>query len=114
MTTRRSATWGCSGRSPAGCTPGSSTASERRGPGVVAIDIQFTEPTTLRDDNALIEAVGRIGGVVLSTTEVGKNGSTNVLGGESVLSEFDARAANTVFCPTPAGPIARWSTKWRA
>lgn len=70
---------------------------------VVAIDIQFTEPTTELDDNALIEAVGRMGGVVLSTTEVGNGGSTRVLGGEEVLAQFDARAANTVIEPDPGG-----------
>ncbi|HEY5977308.1 MAG TPA: adenylate/guanylate cyclase domain-containing protein [Solirubrobacterales bacterium] len=73
------------------------------GAAVVAIDIQFTEPTKVREDNALIEAVGRMGGVVLSTTEVGKNGSTNVLGGDAVLREFGARAANTGVEPNSGG-----------
>ena len=74
---------------------------------VIAIDIQFTEPTTVRDDNALIEAVARAGGVVLSTTEVGKGGSTRVLGGDEVLAEVDARAANTVIEPDPGGTIRK-------
>jgi adenylate cyclase len=74
---------------------------------VVAIDVQFTEPTTVRDDNALIEAIARQGGVVLSTTEVGKGGSTRVLGGEEVLAEVDARAANTVIEPDPGGTFRK-------
>lgn len=74
---------------------------------VVAVDIQFTEPTTARDDNALIEAIGRMGGVVLSTTEVEAGGATRVLGGEEVLAEFDARAANTVIEPDPGGTIRK-------
>ena len=74
---------------------------------VVAIDIQFTEPTTPRDDNALIEAIARQRGVVLSTTEVGRGGSTQVLGGEEVLAEVDARAANTVIEPDPGGTIRK-------
>jgi len=75
----------------------------KAGAKTVAIDIQFTEPTVPREDNALIEAVGRKGGVILSTTEVGKGGSTNVLGGDEVLREFDARAANTGIEPDPGG-----------
>jgi adenylate cyclase len=74
---------------------------------VVAVDIQFTEETTLRDDNALVEAIGRMGGVVLSTTEVEGGGATRVLGGEEVLAQFDARAANTVIEPDPGGTIRK-------
>jgi len=70
---------------------------------VIAVDIQFTEQTTARDDNALIEAVARAGGVVLSTTEVDERGNSNVLGGEALLHEIDARAANTVIEPDPGG-----------
>jgi adenylate cyclase len=74
---------------------------------VVAVDIQFTEETNPRDDTALIEAVGRMGGVVLSTTEVEAGGRTNVFGGEEVLREFDARAANGNFELDPGGVIRR-------
>ena len=34
---------------------------------VIAYDVQFTEPTVVAEDNALIEAIGRAGNVVLST-----------------------------------------------
>ena len=75
---------------------------------VIAIDIQFTEPSAAwREDNALIEAVARAPGVILSTTEVGRGGSTRVLGGEEVLAEVDARAANTVIEPDPGGTIRK-------
>ena len=57
----------------------------RAGAKVIAFDVQFTEPTDPADDNALIEAIGRAGNMVLSTTEVGPHGATDVLGGEAVL-----------------------------
>ncbi len=74
---------------------------------VVAVDIQFTEETTPRQDNALIEAIGRMAGVVLSTTEVEVGGRTNVFGGEEVLREFDARAANGNYELDPGGTIRK-------
>ena len=58
----------------------------------IAYDVQFTEPTTPRQDNALIRAVQRAGNVVLSTTEVDENGESNVFGGEEVLKMIGARA----------------------
>jgi CHASE2 domain-containing sensor protein len=67
----------------------------RAGAKVIAFDVQFTEQTTPTDDNALISAVGRAGNVVLSTTDVGPGGSTNVLGGDDVLRQLGARAGNT-------------------
>lgn len=51
------------------------------GAAVIAYDVQFTEATNPRDDNALIMAVRRARNVVLATTEVGRNGSTNIFGG---------------------------------
>jgi adenylate cyclase len=74
---------------------------------VIAVDIQFTEQTDPRDDNALIEAVARAGGVVLSTTEVDRSGEANVLGGEELLHEINARAANTLIEPDPGGTIRK-------
>jgi CHASE2 domain-containing sensor protein len=58
---------------------------------VIAYDVRFTERTDTPDDNALIEAVGRAGNVVLSTTEVGEHGTTDVLGGDQVLRVRTAR-----------------------
>jgi adenylate cyclase len=64
---------------------------------VIAYDVQFTEPTNLRDDNALIRAIGRAterGEVVLATTEVGREGRTNVLGGDALVRQLGALVGN--------------------
>jgi adenylate cyclase len=79
----------------------------KAGAGEVAVDIQFTEPTVPKEDNALIYAVGRMGGVVLSTTEVDRNGDSNVFGGEEVLRQFDARAGSTIVDTDPGGTIRK-------
>jgi adenylate cyclase len=60
----------------------------------IAIDIQFTEETTPRQDNALVEAVAAAPGVVLATTETNKHGESRIFGGESVVHELGARAGN--------------------
>lgn len=77
----------------------------RAGAKVIAVDIQFTEPTDVTDDNALIAAVGRAGNVVLSTTDVGPHGSTTVLGGDAVLRQFHARAGEASVAPDTDGSI---------
>jgi len=79
----------------------------KAGAAEVAYDVQFTEPTVPREDNALIMAVGRFGGVVLSTTEVDENGNSNVFGGEDVLRQFDASAASTIVDTDPGGTIRK-------
>jgi adenylate cyclase len=79
----------------------------RAGARAIALDVQFTEPTVPRQDNALIEAVERAGGVVLSTTEVDARGHTGVLGGEAVVHQIGARAASTVVEPDPGGTIRK-------
>jgi adenylate cyclase len=73
---------------------------------VIAVDIQFTEPTTERQDSALIESVARAGGVILSTTET-EHGRSRIFGGEAVVHEIGARAANTVVVPEPGGKIRK-------
>ena len=77
----------------------------RAGARVIGVDIQFTESSDLRDDNALIEAIGRAGGVVLSTTEVLPGGRTTVLGGDAVLRRLGARAADTNTPPDSDGAL---------
>jgi adenylate cyclase len=77
------------------------------GANAIAYDVQFTEPTVPRQDNALIEAIGRAAGVVLSTTEVGHEGSTRVLGGDEVLEEVRARAANGNIVADPGGTFRK-------
>jgi adenylate cyclase len=75
---------------------------------VIAYDVQFTEPTTPKEDNALIEAVDRADNVVLSTTEVKGDGKTNVFGGDSVLRAIGATAGNTVVQPDTDGVLRRF------
>jgi CHASE2 domain-containing sensor protein len=77
----------------------------RAGAKVIAFDVQFTESTDPVDDNALIEAVGHARNMVLSTTEVGPHGSTDVLGGDALLRQLGARAANTSVIPDSDGVI---------
>jgi adenylate cyclase len=72
----------------------------------IAYDVQFTEPTKPREDEALIDAVARAGHVVLATTEVDDQGHTAVLGGDDVLTEANATAANSNF-PAEAGGVIR-------
>jgi adenylate cyclase len=67
----------------------------RAGARVIAYDVQFTEQTTLREDNALIEAVARTERVALGTSEADKRGRSNVFGGEQVLKQIGARSGNT-------------------
>jgi adenylate cyclase len=75
---------------------------------VIAYDVQFTEPTVPREDNALVRAVERADGVVLSTTEVNKRGESNVFGSEDVVEQIGARAANTVIQADPNGVLRRF------
>ena len=73
----------------------------------VVYDIQFTEPTTPREDNALITAVSRTTRagipVVLATEETDRQGNTSVFGGDAVLLDIGARAANSAFEPDSDG-----------
>ena len=65
----------------------------RAGARVIVYDVQFTEPTTPRADNALIDAVDRAHDVVLATAETDEHGKTNVLGGPELLASLGAQAA---------------------
>jgi len=71
----------------------------------IGVDIQFTEPSSLgiADDEALAGAIEGAPGVVLSTTEVNELGESNIFGGEAVVHEIHARAANGVVEPDPGG-----------
>ena len=76
---------------------------------VIAYDVQFTEATVPREDNALIRAVGRDRGhVVLSTTEVNPHGESGIFGGEGVVRSVGARAGNTVIQPDPDGVLRKF------
>jgi CHASE2 domain-containing sensor protein len=72
----------------------------------IVYDVQFTEPTTEREDLALFRAVRRAGDVVLATTETDGQGGTAVLGGDEGLAEIGAIAAMSDL-PTDAGGVIR-------
>jgi adenylate cyclase len=67
------------------------------GPKAIAYDIEFREPTVVREDNALINAVARAGPdtVVLADTQPNAEGESGVFGGQEVLDQIGARAGNT-------------------
>jgi adenylate cyclase len=77
----------------------------RDGARVIAYDIQFTERTVLKEDNALIEAVARAGNIVLATTEVDAQGRANVFGGEDVVRQVGARVGNANIRADPGGVL---------
>ena len=82
----------------------------RDGAEVIAYDVQFTEQTNPRDDNALITAVARAdrtSHVVLATTEVGSDGRTNIFGGDRVVEQVGAIPANGNLIPDPGDVIRR-------
>jgi len=79
------------------------------GVSTIVYDVQFTEPTSLQQDNALIEAVARATragiGVVLATEEVEGQGHTRIFGGDAVLREVGARAGNSTVFPDSDGTL---------
>lgn len=80
----------------------------------IAVDIQFTQQTDPADDNALIEAVGRASGkIALATTVVGRDGSTNILGGNSLLHELGARPATARLSVDTDGVVRRFPYGYR-
>jgi adenylate cyclase len=72
----------------------------------IVYDVQFTEPTQPKEDNALLDAVARAGNVVLATTEVDRGGGTNVFGGDDVVRDVRARAASANYV-NDAGRVVR-------
>jgi adenylate cyclase len=73
----------------------------------IAFDVQFTEQTTPRDDNALVDAVAKTRRVVLATTEVDDKGHTAIFGGDKVLKSIGARAGNTLLPNDGGGTLRR-------
>ena len=70
----------------------------------VVYDVQFTEPTTRREDLSLYRAVARARSVVLATSETDERGRSNVLGGDANLARAHARAAASNL-PTQSGGV---------
>jgi adenylate cyclase len=77
-------------------------------PKVIVYDIQFTEPSDDAEaDNALVLATRRAGNVVLSTTEVGEGGSTNVFGGKEFQDFARATVGNGLLPEDATGALRR-------
>jgi adenylate cyclase len=69
----------------------------RDGAKVIAYDIEFNEPSTAADDNALIEAARRAGNVVLATSRIDLAGKVPVFGGGEGLTYSRARVGSSLF-----------------
>jgi adenylate cyclase len=70
----------------------------KAGAKVIAYDVQFTEPSRFADaDNDLFFAVRSAKPVVLGTTEVASDGSTEIFGGGAGLKQSRATPANVNF-----------------
>ncbi|HTI32579.1 MAG TPA: CHASE2 domain-containing protein [Miltoncostaea sp.] len=77
---------------------------------VIVYDVQFTEPSRdVRQDLRLYDAIGRARNVVLATSEIGADGSTNVLGGDANLRAAGARAAAAYLPKDGRGVIRRFT-----
>jgi len=76
---------------------------------VIAMDIQFTQPTDPTDDQDLAEAIERAHGkIILATSEVAANGETKVMGEDHGHNELGARAASDVEILDTDGEIRRF------
>jgi adenylate cyclase len=77
---------------------------------VIAYDVQFTEPTTVRQDNALIEAVRNTRGrIVLATGDVTEYGETTVLGGTEQVEALGSRVGHSLMPRDRDGVVRRFS-----
>ena len=80
----------------------------RAGAREIVYDVQFTEPTTPREDGALYDSIDRSGGAVLVTGESDGHGHTNVLGGDANLAAAHSRAASGDLSNDSNGTITRF------
>jgi adenylate cyclase len=75
---------------------------------VIAMDMQFTQPTDPTDDQDLAEAIERAHGkVILAASEVAGDGETKVIGEDHGRNELGARAASDVEIVDTDGEIRR-------
>src|SRR5436190_4681190 len=74
----------------------------------IVVDVQYTEPTSRKEDNALYDAIARAGGAVLATSETDGHGGTNVLGGDNNLRAIGAEAAASNLPDEANGVIRRF------
>jgi CHASE2 domain-containing sensor protein len=77
----------------------------------IVFDIQFTEPTTPRQDLALYEGLRHAGGAVMATTESDGHGHSNVLGGDRNLARVGSVAAGSNFPDDDGGVIRRFTAR---
>jgi response regulator RpfG family c-di-GMP phosphodiesterase len=75
---------------------------------LIVYDVQFTEPTSPREDLALFRAIGSAGGAVLATSESDGHGHTDVLGGDENLARVNARAAASDLYNDRSGAVTRF------
>jgi adenylate cyclase len=81
----------------------------------IAIDLEFSHETDERDDNALIEAIGRARGkTVLAATEVEARGRTDVLGGGNLVHELGARTAEARLTVDSDGSTRRFGYSYNS
>jgi CHASE2 domain-containing sensor protein len=80
----------------------------KAGARLIVYDVQFTEPTTARQDLALYEAIGRAGGAVLATSESDAGGRTDVLGGDANLARVHSQAAAADLDNDPGGSVTHF------
>ena len=73
----------------------------------IVYDVQFTEPSSPKDDTELYDALTDTGGAILATTETDGHGATNVLGGDDNLARAHSRAAASVLPVGRGGVISR-------
>lgn len=77
-------------------------------PRAIAYDVQFSEPSTGKDDAALLEAIGNARGrVVLATSEIDVAGRPAILGGAKLLRDVGAKAGNGLFPDDPGAAVRR-------
>jgi adenylate cyclase len=82
----------------------------RAGAVAIALDLEFTQQTDVRDDDALIEALERSHGkTVLAASQIGRGGRTGVLGGGSLLHELQARPAEDRLVLDSDGVVRRFA-----
>jgi adenylate cyclase len=74
---------------------------------LIVLDIQFTEPTTPREDGALIHSLVQAQPTVLGASEVDARGATNVLGGVKAQRAFGVRVGSVNFRLDPGGVYRR-------
>jgi adenylate cyclase len=83
----------------------------KAGAKVIAYDVQFTETTDVRDDNALILATRAHPHMVMATTNVNEDGTTQVFGGKEGLAFSRATAANSNYLNDSDGRIRHLAFK---